>query len=214
MPIAVGLIDDRWRIVQISADISDLLGRPPAAIIGSSLLDLFEPELPTEIREAPRRPLGIYSLHQLRAAGPDGTPVEVSLLTAPLRAHSKTAAFAIVGDCTCADSAVDRVTELEMRLRRIGAEVRAAGVLDTVEGSAAAMDHPQLKELTTRQWEIVGMLVRGQRVPTIAKTLFVSQSTVRNHLSAIFRKFGVHSQAELLEVLGAETAGSPAAPRS
>lgn len=207
---AVGLLDDRWRIVQISADISDMLGRPPAACIGSSLLDLFEPEeVPAELRDAPRRPLAVYSLHQLRADRPDGSRVEVSLLIAPLRSRLNEAAFAIVGDCDGTDSGVDRVTELEMRLRRIGAEVRAAGMLETVEGSAAAMDHPQVKELTSRQWEIVGMLVHGQRVPTIAKTLFVSQSTVRNHLSAIFRKFGVHSQAELLEVLGPPATGAP-----
>jgi DNA-binding NarL/FixJ family response regulator len=44
-------------------------------------------------------------------------------------------------------------------------------------------------------------LVRGERVPTIARALYVSQSTVRNHLSVIFRKLGVHSQEELLRAL-------------
>lgn len=38
----------------------------------------------------------------------------------------------------------------------------------------------------------------------IAKALFVSQSTVRNHLSDISRKLGVHSQAEPLELLRAD----------
>jgi hypothetical protein len=42
-------------------------------------------------------------------------------------------------------------------------------------------------------------------VQTIAAALFVSQSTVRNHLTAIFERFGVHSQVELLALLsGAE----------
>jgi DNA-binding NarL/FixJ family response regulator len=31
--------------------------------------------------------------------------------------------------------------------------------------------------------------------------LFLSQSTVRNHLSTIYRKVGVHSQSELLSRL-------------
>lgn len=61
--------------------------------------------------------------------------------------------------------------------------------------------NPQLGQLTTRQWEILRRLSRGERVPTIANALFVSQSTVRNHLATIFQKFGVHSQAELLEVV-------------
>jgi DNA-binding CsgD family transcriptional regulator len=46
-------------------------------------------------------------------------------------------------------------------------------------------------------------------VSTIADTLFVSQSTVRNHLATIFKKFGVHSQAELLELLKPATQPGP-----
>jgi len=38
-------------------------------------------------------------------------------------------------------------------------------------------------------------------VPTIAAALNVSQNTVRNHLAAIYKKFGVHSQTELLAML-------------
>jgi two-component system nitrate/nitrite response regulator NarL len=58
-----------------------------------------------------------------------------------------------------------------------------------------------MQYLTVRQWEILTRLLRGERVPTIASELFVSQSTVRNHLSAIFERFGVHSQPELLALL-------------
>lgn len=56
-------------------------------------------------------------------------------------------------------------------------------------------------DFSERQLEIMERLVRGERVPTIARGLYLSQSTVRNHLSAIFRKFGVHSQEELLGTL-------------
>lgn len=56
-------------------------------------------------------------------------------------------------------------------------------------------------DFSDRQLEIMRRLVRGERVPTIARALFVSQSTVRNHLSVIFRKLGVHSQEELLQTL-------------
>ena len=37
--------------------------------------------------------------------------------------------------------------------------------------------------------------------PPSPRDLFLSQNTVRNHLSAIFRRFGVHSQSQLLERL-------------
>ncbi|MCU1460092.1 MAG: Response regulator containing a CheY-like receiver domain and an DNA-binding domain [Acidimicrobiales bacterium] len=60
-------------------------------------------------------------------------------------------------------------------------------------------------ELSPRQAEILDRLAAGERVPAIAKSLFLSTSTVRNHLSAIFRMYGVHSQHELLTLIGAPT---------
>jgi DNA-binding NarL/FixJ family response regulator len=59
----------------------------------------------------------------------------------------------------------------------------------------------ELEPLSTRQLEILRRLLDGDRVPAIARDLYVSASTVRNHLSSIFRKLGVHSQEELLRLL-------------
>jgi len=61
---------------------------------------------------------------------------------------------------------------------------------------------PGLAGLTSRQADVLRRLMRGERVPMIAEGLFISQSTVRNHLAAIFEHFGVHTQAELLKFLG------------
>jgi DNA-binding NarL/FixJ family response regulator len=95
----------------------------------------------------------------------------------------------------------DRVAELEARLRRIAAELRAAGIMDDVVSAKPASDLPHFAELTRRQREILIRLLNAQRVSLIASELYLSPSTVRNHLTTIFSKFGVHSQAELLAVL-------------
>ena len=68
--------------------------------------------------------------------------------------------------------------------------------------SPGAMDG---EELSPRQAEILDRLAAGERVPAIAKSLFISTSTVRNHLSAIFRLYGVHSQQELIALLRASS---------
>ncbi|MEA3077184.1 MAG: hypothetical protein QOF60_2092 [Actinomycetota bacterium] len=67
-----------------------------------------------------------------------------------------------------------------------------------------------LGDLSDRQRQIAIRLARGDRVGMIAEALYLSRSTVRNHLVAIFRKAGVHNQEELLRVLRDEK--PPAAP--
>jgi DNA-binding NarL/FixJ family response regulator len=64
--------------------------------------------------------------------------------------------------------------------------------------SAGAVAVP---ELTSREQDVLARVLDGQRVPSIATELYLSQSTVRNHLSAIYKKFDVHSQAELIRRL-------------
>lgn len=64
--------------------------------------------------------------------------------------------------------------------------------------AAAPID---LSRLSEREKQIVRLLLNGDRVPRIAASLFLAQSTVRNHLSIVFRKFGIHSQQELIELL-------------
>jgi DNA-binding NarL/FixJ family response regulator len=60
---------------------------------------------------------------------------------------------------------------------------------------------PQLLEpLSPREREIMHSLLAHERVPSMASRLRISENTVRNHLKAIYRKVGVHSQAELLDV--------------
>jgi DNA-binding CsgD family transcriptional regulator len=68
-------------------------------------------------------------------------------------------------------------------------------------GSANAFQ--EFGELTDRQREILTRLARGDRVATISRGMHLAASTVRNYLTALYRKIGVHSQAELIEHLHA-----------
>ena len=137
----------------------------------------------------------------MSAAG--GASATVCVMLAPLGPEEHdNITFALVGRLEdYLPLSGDRVNDLELRLRRIAAEVRAAGVMDSLSRLPRAATGPELTDLTNRQWEILARMVQGQRVSTIADELYISPSTVRNHLAAIFKKFGVHNQAELVEKL-------------
>jgi DNA-binding NarL/FixJ family response regulator len=99
-----------------------------------------------------------------------------------------------------------RAARLEEHLWRIGAEVDASDIGGLSANRGLLRGRPVLEGLSERQSQVVRRLISGDRVPAIARSLFLSESTVRNHLSAIYRKAGVHSQSELLVRLIGETA--------
>lgn len=85
-------------------------------------------------------------------------------------------------------------------LQRIAHELEAISLVAGVQRAhAVPLDHPELRALSEREREILAEMAAGARVPSIAKKLFISPHTVRNHLKAIYRKLGVASQAELVE---------------
>jgi two-component system response regulator DesR len=54
--------------------------------------------------------------------------------------------------------------------------------------------------LTDRERDILRLARKGLPNPQIARALHLSPGTVRNHLSAIYRKLGVHSRYEALAI--------------
>jgi DNA-binding NarL/FixJ family response regulator len=83
---------------------------------------------------------------------------------------------------------------------------RGVGVSVNPPSAAAARQAERardsmLEQLSPREREILEAVAAGKRVGAIARAFTISPYTVRNHLKAIFRKLGVHSQVELLAQL-------------
>ena len=51
--------------------------------------------------------------------------------------------------------------------------------------------------LTNREADIAVLVAQGLSAPIIARRLLIGEGTVRNHIKAVFRKVGLHTQAEL-----------------
>jgi DNA-binding CsgD family transcriptional regulator len=58
----------------------------------------------------------------------------------------------------------------------------------------------KLDELTARENDILHLVALGHGNADIAKQLFISEKTVRNHLTSIFEKLGIDSRAKAIVV--------------
>lgn len=87
-------------------------------------------------------------------------------------------------------------------LRRIAHVLETAGVLPrSVElPERAAVTFPGIHALSARERQVVDELVRHRSVARVARTLHLSEHTVRNHRKSIYSKLDVHSQDELVDL--------------
>jgi len=216
-PMVMGTLDPRWRVRRISVEVTDVLGFAQEDCVGVPVLDAVHPmDAPTLLSHMTSLALDATagSLHlRVRRKQKGWQPSRVVVCSLMASKYTPFAfALSPLADVPPATEA-DRVRDLEGRLRRIATEVRAAGITPLSVAPSVPGDLDVLAELSPRQHEVLQRLVSGQRTPVIARELFLSQNTVRNHLSAIFRRFGVHSQSQLLERLkslsGPTTATAP-----
>lgn len=96
-------------------------------------------------------------------------------------------------------------------------EVFGQAITSALEGRAwfAAMQSPNMKDsakrewqvtpaelgLTARQGDILVLLLRGQSNKRIALTLDITESTVKEHVTAILERLGVRSRVEAIMAL-------------
>jgi DNA-binding CsgD family transcriptional regulator len=88
-----------------------------------------------------------------------------------------------------------------------GAKAVAAAIPPPGDGGAP---HHQLTRveamavshgLTTREQEVLVLLIRGRSIPVISDTLFISVNTVKYHIRHIYEKFAVQNRQQLLDLL-------------
>src|SRR6185295_6593969 len=75
-----------------------------------------------------------------------------------------------------------------------------AGVLKAVSGKAKKPDRDaeKIATLTNREREVVELIGLGIKSKEVAERLFISETTVRHHLTSIFDKLEVSDRVELL----------------
>lgn len=187
---------------------ADFLEAPDETALKRTLLDLVHPADAGAVTVlAARASAGNARVAgRTRVRGHDGAWRAVRIELQPRAAHgdpemSAGLAFALVVESAVTASAPRPATDPQDAAERLQRDLHAASAAANLTLVAAVMDSARVAGLTARERQVVNGILTGQRVAAIARELYLSQSTVRNHLTGAYRKLSVTSQLELLELL-------------
>ena len=152
------------------------------------LLDLYMPGMD-----------GLAGLVSLRNSSPDVPVVVVSAETAP----------AIIAEAAACGAAgfIEKSLPREQMVETLRSVCRGERCFPQRSsgsaGDAAACDakggeRPDLSELTSQQRRVLELIVDGHANKVIAYELGITESTVKTHVSAILRRFKVHSRTQIV----------------
>ena len=205
-PTVAGVVDRQLVLEQVSDDFQHFSGHSPETVLGQSLLGLVDPDdLPSLLFAIGQATAGEQAVSlPVTLPRQDHGSVRRQLVMLPL-SPAPSFAFALQ---PVPERAGDNRSLADFRqlLHQFGHGIAIAATARELPYSNGRL-RPMLAELTSRELQIVHRLAAGDRVPAIAQQLYLAQSTVRNHLSAVFAKLGVRSQQELIVLLRRANAG-------
>lgn len=191
---ALVVTDHDWNVTHVSTDVGRILGSGHGMAKGSPLLGLLHPDdflrFMNAVDDVAAHGRGAMLPMRLRT-GDDRWQDVWGLVTAMCDHDPPRLGVAIARP----EYGREPSAEMQLQLSLLGHGETGGSDCDRSGGLNV---HLASGRFSTRQKDILMRLIRGQRVREIAESLFLSPSTVRNHLTAIYKKFGVHSQTELL----------------
>jgi DNA-binding NarL/FixJ family response regulator len=201
--VRVLLVDDH---VMFASSVAAALGiEPGIAVVGTA------PDLATARSRLGSEPVDVVLLDQRL---PDGDGVEaipelkrlsptskVVMLTAST--DDSTLLAAMENGCSGFVEKSRTVEELldAVRGAAAGEAVLSPALLGRLMSRVQRGAEPRLgADLTARELEVLGLVAEGLSNAAIAKRLWLSVNTVRNHVANLLGKLGVHSKLEALAV--------------
>jgi DNA-binding NarL/FixJ family response regulator len=104
---------------------------------------------------------------------------------------TKDATRAEIGRAVVAAANGQAILDRGVQQRLLSAAARASGPFGSHGGSAG-------QDLTHREAEVLRLIASGQSNREIARTLFVSEATVKTHVNRIFAKTGARDRAQAM----------------
>ena len=172
----------------------EVLGRPCYEIFGSEQragCHKCQPDCPVTRAARNQEPVPTYNVLARTKAG---APILLNIsVIVPPECHASVCTIHLFRDAT---HQLRYETYIEQIL---GAAVQLFGPQQTLAQHALRAT-PFFAPLSAREKEVLGLLVQGEAAREIAETLGISYVTVRNHLQTILRKFGVHTQRQVIKL--------------
>jgi PAS domain S-box-containing protein len=200
--VMMAFTDHDWVIEHVSADARRVMGAHAEELVGQPLLGAIHPDASATFAQTVAAATLSRSTMacQLRARARGQEWRDFTCYVSSLCPHAPPRLGLALSRPNAHDgpTARQRGHALEQVLWRIAMEVRSATLIGEEPTAITRSPVPLAAELSGRQWEIVQRLAQGQDAAAIASAMYLSPSTVRNHLVAVYRKLGVHSQVQLL----------------
>jgi DNA-binding NarL/FixJ family response regulator len=139
----------------------------------------------------------------------DDESIIAALQAGALGYLTKDATRAEIGRAVQAAAAGQAVLDSEVQQKLLAAAVRAPAATP----AASAGSSPDDGELTPRETDVLRLIAAGQSNREIARTLFVSEATVKTHVNRIFAKTGSRDRSQALRYAYAHGYAEPGLSR-
>lgn len=111
-------------------------------------------------------------------------------------------------DCTVSVEPLSGDAEGWAKVRSVRLRSRSEAVVSFLSIEQGDAPPPGVLHLSAREREIAEFVAKGLTTRQMARELFISENTVKQHLKRMFRKLNVHSRAQLVQcLLRPESAG-------
>jgi PAS domain S-box-containing protein len=191
---------DGLKVIDANDAYIRMTGHAVEEIVGRSPAELGvwpDRAMQERFRETVVKDAGVYNF-DLRLCGKDGTVFDCLLSAETVTINDQRCLLCVIQDITERKRSEE---ELIAAIEAVMADTswfsrsivaKLAGLRQTSRPVRSEFD---LDELTARERDVLGLICEGQSDPQMSETLKLSRHTIRNHVSALFRKIGVNRRS-------------------
>jgi DNA-binding CsgD family transcriptional regulator len=192
----IGSTDAQLMVDRVSSEAHASLGRHVEQVIGTSFLSLFTQrdiaEVLLALAQTSKSDEGVTL--RVGVVGASLAPMPCQLVLLPLT-PAPSCAFALLRENSHGPADGRAVADL---ITRLSTGIR--GATSQAVASGPVRSDFDLSQLSSRELEIVTRLMTGDRVPAIAKQLFLSEDTVKSHIRNIMSKLSANDRTHAVTI--------------